>query len=123
MFGYVTNWYLILGEQSYFETTWQAALKSLTSVRRVMFDLEHEGFCFDSDAVSHRARLWGNLLGLMLAHAWLEQRNREVMELPSGEPAVLATPEAYEAAYLIFKATYERLILNLSDTQDPRRRV
>lgn len=45
---------------------WQAALESLTEVRRVVFDLDHEGFCFDSDAVSHGARLWGNLLGLML---------------------------------------------------------
>jgi hypothetical protein len=52
----------------------------------------------------------------MLAHAWLEQRNREIIELPSGEPAVFAIPEDYEAAYLIFKATCERSILNLSDT-------
>ncbi len=96
--------------------TWQAALKSLTEVRRVVFDLEHEEFCFDSDTVSHGARLWGNLLGLMLAHAWLEQRNREIMELPSGEQAVVATPEDYEAAYVIFKTTCERSILNLSDT-------
>jgi hypothetical protein len=95
---------------------WQAALRSLTGIRRVFFNLEHEGFCFDSDEVSHGARLWGNLLGLMLAHAWLEQRNRELQELPSGERAVLATPEDYEAAYLIFKTTCERSILNLSDT-------
>ena len=32
-FGYMTNWYLILGTQSCFETTWQAALKSLTGAR------------------------------------------------------------------------------------------
>ena len=38
------------------------------------------------------------------------------MELPSGEAAVLVTPEDYEAAYLIFKVTCERSILNLSDT-------
>jgi hypothetical protein len=95
---------------------WHAALKSLTWVRRVVFDLEHEGFCFDSDTVSHGARLWGNLLGLMLAHAWLEQKNREIRELPDGERAVVATPEDYEAAYLIFKVTCERSILNLSDT-------
>jgi hypothetical protein len=95
---------------------WQAALRSLTEVRRVVFDLKHEGFCFDSDTVSHGARLWGNLLGLMLAHAWLEQKNREILELPDGELAVLATPEDYEAAYRIFKATCERSILNLSDT-------
>jgi hypothetical protein len=96
--------------------TWQAALKSLTAIRRVVFDMEHKGFCFDSDTVSHGARLWGNLLGLMLAHAWLEQRNREVIELSSGELAVAATPEDYEAAYNIFKDTCERSVVNLSDT-------
>lgn len=95
---------------------WRAALTSLTGTRRVVFDLEHEEFCFDSDEVSHGARLWGNLLGLMLAHAWLEQRSREVMELPSGERAILATPEDYAVAYAIFKETCERSIVNLSDT-------
>lgn len=95
---------------------WRVALTSLTETRRVVFDLEHEEFCFDSDTVSHGARLWGNLLGLMLAHAWLEQRNREVMELPSGERAILATPEDYAVAYDVFKETCERSIVNLSDT-------
>jgi hypothetical protein len=95
---------------------WQAALTSLTSVRRVVFLLEEEAFCFDSDEVSHGARLWTNLLGLMLAHAWLEQRNREVLELDREERAVVATPEDYEAAYAVFKATCERSVVNLSDT-------
>lgn len=95
---------------------WQAALRSLTARRRVVFDLERREFCFDSDAVSHGARLWGNLLGLMLTHAWLEQRNREAIELSSGELAVAATPEDYEAAYKVFKATCERSVVNLSDT-------
>jgi hypothetical protein len=95
---------------------WQATLESLTGLRRVVFDLEHEGFCFDSDTVSHGARLWGNLIGLMLAHAWLEQRNREIIELPSGVRAVLATPEDYVVAYRISKTTCERSILNLSET-------
>jgi hypothetical protein len=95
---------------------WQATLRSLTAIRRVVLDLENEGFCFDSDRVSHGARLWGNLLGLTLAHAWLEQRNREVLQLPGGEPAVAATPEDYEAAYNIFKATCERSVVNLSET-------
>jgi hypothetical protein len=95
---------------------WQAALRSLTEVRRVVFNLEHEEFCFDSDTVSHGARLGGNLLGLMLAHSWLEQKSREIMELPSGELAVVATPEDYQVAYRIFKTTCERSILNLSDT-------
>jgi hypothetical protein len=95
---------------------WQAALRSLTAIRRVVLDLEHEEFCFDSDTVSHGARLWGNLVGLMLAHAWLEQRSREVIALRSGEQAVAATPEDYEAAYKVFKATCERSVVNLSDT-------
>ena len=95
---------------------WQAALRSLTAVRRVVFPLEEEAFCFDSDEVSHGARLWTNLLGLMMAHAWLEQRNREILELERGERAVVATPEDYEAAYAVFKATCERSLVNLSDT-------
>lgn len=52
----------------------------------------------------------------MLAHAWLEQRNRETLELSSGERAIVATPEDYAAAYAIFKETCERSVVNLSDT-------
>ena len=99
--------------------TWRAALRSLTQTRRVVFLLYRDEFCFDSDSVSHGARLWTNLLGLMLAHAWLEQRNREVVELSSGERAIVAVPEDYEAAYGtydIFKATCERSVVNLSGT-------
>jgi hypothetical protein len=96
--------------------SWRAAWRSLAEIRRVVFQLERGEFCFDSDTVSHGARLWGNLLGLMLAHAWLEQRNREIRELASGECAIVATPEDYEAAYNIFKATCERSVVNLSDT-------
>jgi hypothetical protein len=96
--------------------TWRAALRSLTQIRRVVFLLDRAEFCFDSDSVSHGARLWTNLLGLMLAHAWLEQRNREVVELPSGERAIVAVPDDYEAAYNVFKATCERSVVNLSDT-------
>jgi hypothetical protein len=95
---------------------WQAALRSLTAKRRVVFPLDRKEFCFDSDTVSHGARLWANLLGLMLAHAWLEQRNRESRELADGEKAIVATAEDYEAAYNIFKATCERSVVNLSDT-------
>jgi hypothetical protein len=95
---------------------WQAALTSLTEVRRVVFPLDAHEFCFDSDSVSHGARLWTNVLGLMLAHAWLEQRNRDVVELGSGERAIVATPEDYGAAYVLFKATCERSVVNLSDT-------
>jgi hypothetical protein len=95
---------------------WRAALMSLTAIRRVVFDLDRDEFCFDSDEVSHGARLWANLLGLMLTHAWLEQRNREIVELSSGERAVVATADDYRAAYNIFKATCERSVVNLSDT-------
>jgi hypothetical protein len=95
---------------------WRTGLRSLTAIRRVVFDLDHPGFCFDSDEVSYGARLWGNLLGLKLAHAWLEQRNRKIMDLPGGEMAVVATPEDYEAAYHIFRDTCERSVVNLSET-------
>jgi hypothetical protein len=95
---------------------WQTALRSLTGTRRVVFHLQHAEFCFDSDEVSHGARIWGNFLGLMQAHAWLEQRNRDRVKLASEEWAIVATPEDYEAAYAIFKATCERSVVNLSDT-------
>jgi len=95
---------------------WQVALRSLTARRRVVFDLGRKEFCFDSDEVSYGARLWANMLGLMLAHAWLEQRNREIIKLSNGEQAIAATPEDYEAAYRIFEATCERSIVNLSET-------
>ena len=95
---------------------WQAALRSLTGVRRVVFPLEREEFALDDDGVSHGARLWANLLGLMCSHAWLEQRNREVAELSTGERAIVATPEDYEAAYEVFKDNCQRTVVNLSDT-------
>jgi hypothetical protein len=38
------------------------------------------------------------------------------MGLESGERAIVATPEDYEAAYAVFKATCERSVVNLSDT-------
>jgi hypothetical protein len=98
------------------EGAWRTALTALARIRRVVFPLDHDEFCFDSDEVSHGARLWTNVLGLMLAHAWLEQRNREILELGSVERAVVATPEDYEAAYLVFGASCERSVVNLSET-------
>jgi hypothetical protein len=95
---------------------WQAALGSLTGIRRVVFALDHKEFCFDRDDVPHGARLWANLIGMMFAHAWLEQRNREIIELPNGEKAVVATPTDYAVAYGVFKASCERSVVNLSDT-------
>jgi hypothetical protein len=95
---------------------WQAALESLTEVRRVVFTLDHEDFCFDRDDVPHGARMWANLIGLMFAHAWIEQRNRKIIELPNGEKAVVATPTDYAVAYGIFKATCERSVMNIRDS-------
>jgi hypothetical protein len=96
--------------------TWQAALRSLTTVRRVVFPLKREEFALDDDGVSHGARLWASLLGLMCSHAWLEQRNRKIIELSAGERAVVATPDDYEAAYEVFRDTCQRTVVNLSDT-------
>ena len=95
---------------------WHAALESLTGIRRVVFALDHEDFCFDRDDVPHGARLWANLIGMMFSHAWLEQRNREIVELPNGEKAVVATPTDYAAAYGVFKAACERSVMNISDS-------
>jgi len=52
----------------------------------------------------------------MFAHAWLEQRNREIIELPNGEKAIVATPRDYAVAYGIFEATCERSVMNISDS-------
>ncbi|MDQ5809695.1 MAG: hypothetical protein M3358_02890 [Actinomycetota bacterium] len=95
---------------------WQAALGKLTDIRRVVFTLDHEDFCFDRDDVPHGARLWADLIGLMFAHAWLEQRNREIIELSNREKAIVATPTDYAVAYGIFKATCERSVMNISDS-------
>jgi DNA-directed RNA polymerase specialized sigma subunit len=96
--------------------SWQSALRSLTKVRRVVTPMFHEEFRFDSDAVPHGARLWTNFLGLMSAHAWLEQRNRKIITLENGELAIVASSEDYRIAYKIFEETCERSIENLSDT-------
>jgi transcriptional regulator with XRE-family HTH domain len=95
---------------------WQEALRTLTALRKVVVPVEDERFRFDSDKVPHGARLWANLLALMSAHAWLEQKNREVRDLPNGERAIVAAPEDYLVAYEVFKETCERSIVNLSET-------
>jgi hypothetical protein len=95
---------------------WQAAVRSLTGIRRVVTPVLREEFRLDSDAVSHGARLWTNFLGLLSAHAWLEQLNREIRTLDNGEPAIVAAPRDYEVAYHIFEATCERSVVNLSST-------
>jgi DNA primase len=95
---------------------WAEGLKQLTSVRRVVFRLEHPDFAYDDDQVTHGARLWANLLGLMSAHAWLEQRNRRILDVGGGEQAIEATPDDYETAFNVFTEVCKRTTLNLSDT-------
>ena len=94
---------------------WQEGFRQLTKTRRVVFPLEHPDFALDDDQVSHGARLWANLLGLMATHAWTEQRNRKLIELPSGAMAIEAIPDDYEAAYNIFNEVCRRTVVNLSE--------
>jgi hypothetical protein len=95
---------------------WQEGLRSLTGIRRVVFPLRHPDFALDDDQISHGARLWANLLSLMATNAWLEQKNRRILELAEGEVAVEATPDDYETAYRIFNGVCKRTVVNLSDT-------
>jgi DNA primase len=94
---------------------WQEGLRRLTGIRRVVFPLKHRDFALDDDQISHGARLWANLLSLMVSHAWLEQKNRRILQLQDGVVAIEATPDDYEAAYLIFNAVCKRTVVNLSD--------
>jgi DNA primase len=94
---------------------WQEGLRQLTGVRRVVFPLSHPDFALDDDQISHGARLWANLLSLMVTNAWLEQKNRRILELAEGTLAVEATPDDYETAYRIFNAVCKRTVVNLSD--------
>jgi hypothetical protein len=95
---------------------WQEGLRQLTGVRRVVFPLRHPDFALDDDQVSHGARLWANLLSLMATHAWLEQRNRRLLDLGEGGVAIEATPGDYDAAYRVFTKVCKRTVFNLSDT-------
>jgi DNA primase len=95
---------------------WQEGLRQLTEVRRVVFPMDHPDFALNDDQISHGARLWANLLSLMATNAWLEQKNRRILELKSGARAVEATPDDYEVAYGIFNAVCKRTVVNLSDT-------
>jgi DNA primase len=95
---------------------WRAGLRQLTEVRRVVFPLKHPDFALDNDDLSHGPRTWAALLGLMCTHAWVEQRNRDLIELPIGERAIVAIPEDYGVAYGIFRATCARTVVNLSKT-------
>jgi DNA primase len=107
-------------EHSHERWLWQEGLRQLTRIRRVVFPLRHPDFALDDDQISHGARLWANLLSLMATHAWLEQRNRRLLDLSAeigeGRVAVEATPDDYEAAYRIFTRVCKRTVVNLSDT-------
>jgi hypothetical protein len=55
----------------------------------------------------------------MATHAWLEQKNRRLLDLSEGDGsrlAIEATPDDYEAAYRIFNKVCRRTVVNLSDT-------
>jgi hypothetical protein len=96
---------------------WRAALASLTGVRKVVIPFgDHKEFRLSNEDISHGARLWGNLLGLMCAHAWLEQRNREIREVQNGAPAVVATAADYRRAYELLRAVASRSVVNLGET-------
>jgi hypothetical protein len=94
---------------------WQEGLKQLTEHRKVVFDLPHPDFALDDDQLSHGARTWANLLSLMAAHAWLEQKNRRILDVGKNRLVIEATPDDYEVAYDIFKEVCKRSIVNLSD--------
>jgi DNA primase len=95
---------------------WQEGLRQLTHIRRVVFPLEHDDFALDDDQLSHGARAWGNLLSLMATAAWLEQKNRRLIQLDEDTVAVEAAPQDYEIAHEIFAKVCKRTVINLSDT-------
>jgi DNA primase len=95
---------------------WREGLRELTSIRRVVFPLKHEGFALDDDEISHGARLWTNLLSLMATNAWLEQKNHRILQLKDDVLAVEANPDDYEIAYNVFTKVCKRTVVNLSDT-------
>jgi len=95
---------------------WEAALRSLTATRRVIWDFaDKPEFSLNNDSLEHGARLWGNLLGLAEANAFLEQNNREVTTLEDGSEAIVADARDYEVAYRLFEATSKRSMENISD--------
>jgi hypothetical protein len=49
----------------------------------------------------------------MSSHARLEQRSRKIIELSTGEEAIVATPSDYEVAYEVFRDTCQRTVVNL----------
>src|SRR3712207_201265 len=105
-----------VADYSHEKFLWREALRQLTERRRVVISLRHPDFALDDDNLSHGARLWANLLSLMATNAWLEQRNRRLLELSSAEVAIEATPDDYAVAHRIFTKICKRTVVNLSDT-------
>jgi hypothetical protein len=52
----------------------------------------------------------------MATHAWLEQRNRRLIDLGDGKVAIESIPDDYAAAYRIFNKVCKRTVVNISDT-------
>jgi hypothetical protein len=96
-------------------SAWEEAFGSLVRYRRVIVPVGGEHFNFSSDHVSHGARVWKNLLSLMLTHAWLEQNHREIRTLKDGTEAVVANADDYAVAYKLFSSVCDRTVVNLSE--------
>jgi hypothetical protein len=95
---------------------WNAALRSLTDRREVVwFCAERAEFSLDNDALEHGARLWGNLLGLGAANAFLEQENRTTETLEDGTEVIVASAADYRTAYELLEATSKRSMENISE--------
>lgn len=93
---------------------WHAGMVQNAEVRRVTVPINHPDFSIDNDELDSAARIWTNLLGLTIAHAWLEQKNRKIITL-GGKPTVVMQPQDYEVALGLFEAVAGRTVINLSD--------
>jgi hypothetical protein len=114
--AYSPNWIDEFDET--LRSRWRSALRSLQGVRLVAIPFgDDDRFCVTNEGLSHGARVWTSLIGVMCAHAWLEQRNREIRTLRGGERAIIATSADYRAAYNLFKDTSKRTVIPLSDRQ------
>jgi hypothetical protein len=95
---------------------WQAALRSLTSVRRVVIPFGgRKDFSLSNDKLEAGSKLWANLLGLMCANAFLEQRNRKIKE-HAGQKAIYASAEDYRVAYELLEGIARRSVEGLGES-------
>jgi len=93
---------------------WHAGMVQNAGVRRVIVPVDHPDFCIDNDELDSAARIWTNVLGLTIAHARLEQKNRKIIAL-GRKPTVVMESKDYEIALGLFEAVAGRTIINLSD--------